>query len=104
VCKEECLAVKKNKKNNNNNIKASLKFAREHLDKDLDFWNNVLWTDESKVKLFGPSSRRHVWHKPKTAFDSAHEPHTNCEAWGWKWFGAALRQQGLANSLSEKPL
>uniref|UniRef100_A0A9J7X170 Transposase Tc1-like domain-containing protein n=1 Tax=Cyprinus carpio carpio TaxID=630221 RepID=A0A9J7X170_CYPCA len=27
------------------NIKARLKFARENVDKDQDFWNNVLWTD-----------------------------------------------------------
>uniref|UniRef100_A0A9J8A173 Transposase Tc1-like domain-containing protein n=1 Tax=Cyprinus carpio carpio TaxID=630221 RepID=A0A9J8A173_CYPCA len=40
------------------NIKARLKFARENVDKDQDFWNNVLWT----VK----------------------EPHTNCKTWRWK--------------------
>ena len=41
-------------------------FATEHLDKDQDFWNNVLWTDESKFELFGHSNRRHVWHKLNT--------------------------------------
>lgn len=51
------------------NIRARLKFANEHLGKDQHFWNNVLWTDESKVELFGHSTRRHVWRKPKTAFD-----------------------------------
>lgn len=50
------------------NIKARLTFARENVDKDQDFWNNVLWTDESKIELFGHQSRGHVWRKPNTAF------------------------------------
>lgn len=50
------------------NIKARLKFARANVDKDHDFWNNVLWTDESKIELFGHQNRRHVWRKPNTAF------------------------------------
>ena len=33
--------------------KARLKFARENIDKDQEFSNNVLWTDESKIELFG---------------------------------------------------
>uniref|UniRef100_A0A3Q3J790 Tc1-like transposase DDE domain-containing protein n=1 Tax=Monopterus albus TaxID=43700 RepID=A0A3Q3J790_MONAL len=50
------------------NIKARLTFARENVDKDQDFWNNVLWTDESKIELFGHQSRGHVWRKPNIAF------------------------------------
>lgn len=50
------------------NIKARLKFARANVDKDHDFWNNVLWTDESKTELFGHQNSRHVWRKPNTAF------------------------------------
>uniref|UniRef100_A0A9J8B3Q1 Transposase n=1 Tax=Cyprinus carpio carpio TaxID=630221 RepID=A0A9J8B3Q1_CYPCA len=50
------------------NIKARLKFARENVDKDQDFWNNVLWTDESKIELFGHRNRGHVWCKSNTAF------------------------------------
>lgn len=50
------------------NMKARLKFARVNVDKDQDFWNNVLWTDESKIELFGHQNRGHVWRKPNTAF------------------------------------
>ena len=35
---------------------------------DQDFWNNVLWTDESKVELFGRQNRGHVRGKRNTAF------------------------------------
>uniref|UniRef100_A0A803JUL1 Transposase Tc1-like domain-containing protein n=1 Tax=Xenopus tropicalis TaxID=8364 RepID=A0A803JUL1_XENTR len=50
------------------NIKVRLKFARENVDKRQDFWNNVLWTDGSKMELFGHQNRGFVWHKPNTAF------------------------------------
>lgn len=33
----------------NKNTKARLKFVREQVDKDQNFWNNVLWKDESKM-------------------------------------------------------
>ncbi|KAK3541623.1 hypothetical protein QTP86_033060 [Hemibagrus guttatus] len=36
-----------------NNIKARLRFARKHLDDPRDFWENTLWTDETKIELFG---------------------------------------------------
>ncbi len=32
------------------NIKAHLSFARKHLDYPQDFWENTLWTDETKVE------------------------------------------------------
>ncbi|KAK3568377.1 hypothetical protein QTP86_005584 [Hemibagrus guttatus] len=35
------------------NIKTHLSFARKHLDDPQDFWENTLWTDETKILLFG---------------------------------------------------
>ncbi|XP_075444851.1 uncharacterized protein LOC142488342 isoform X3 [Ascaphus truei] len=51
------------------NIAARLKFAKEHIDDPQDFWNNVLWTDESKVELFGLNEKRSAWRKPNTVFE-----------------------------------
>ncbi|KAF7664638.1 hypothetical protein LDENG_00170880, partial [Lucifuga dentata] len=34
------------------NTKARLTFAKKHLDDPQDFWENILWTDETKVELF----------------------------------------------------
>lgn len=31
--------------------KARLEFAKKHIDKPQSFWENVLWTDESKLEL-----------------------------------------------------
>ncbi|KAK3544300.1 hypothetical protein QTP86_009137 [Hemibagrus guttatus] len=50
------------------NIKARLSFARKHLDDPQDFWENTLWTDETKIELFGRSVSHYVWRKSKTAF------------------------------------
>ncbi|KAK3535010.1 hypothetical protein QTP70_001966 [Hemibagrus guttatus] len=50
------------------NIKARLSFARKHLDDPQDFWENTLWTDETKILLFGRSVSHYVWRKSNTAF------------------------------------
>ena len=48
---------------------ARLNFAGEHLEKPAHFWNKVLWSDETKLELFGGNISRHVWRKKGTAYD-----------------------------------
>ncbi|KAK3571029.1 hypothetical protein QTP86_001280 [Hemibagrus guttatus] len=50
------------------NIKARISFARKHLDDPQDFWENTLWTDETKIELLGRSVSHYVWCKSNTAF------------------------------------
>ncbi|XP_068178448.1 uncharacterized protein [Antennarius striatus] len=38
-------------------IQARLKFAREHLDDPEEDWENVLWSDETRIELFGRNTR-----------------------------------------------
>ncbi|KAK3509481.1 hypothetical protein QTP70_035136 [Hemibagrus guttatus] len=40
----------------------------EDLDDPQDFWENTLWTDETKIELFGSSVFHYVWRKSNTAF------------------------------------
>ncbi|CAJ0950910.1 unnamed protein product [Ranitomeya imitator] len=47
-------------------VRARLKFAREHLDDPEEFWENVLWSDETKLELFGRSTTCRVWRKKNT--------------------------------------
>ena len=47
----------------NHHRKARLWFATAHGDKDLTFWRNVLWSDETKIELFGHNDRRYVWRE-----------------------------------------
>ncbi len=30
----------------------------------MNYWNQVLWSDESKVNLFGSDGVQHVWRRP----------------------------------------
>ena len=30
-------------------------------------WQNVLWSDETKMELFGLNAKRYAWRKPNTA-------------------------------------
>ena len=51
------------------NVAARLQFAKQHVDKPQQFWDKILWTDESKIELFGHVKGRYVWRKPNTAFN-----------------------------------
>ena len=42
---------------------ARLLFATAHGDKDRTFWRNVLWSNETKVELFGHNDHCYVWRK-----------------------------------------
>lgn len=61
-------------------VQARLKFAREHMDDPEEDWENIMWSDETKIELFGKNSTRHVWRKKNAELHH----HTYCEAWGRK--------------------
>ncbi|GFV11001.1 transposable element Tc1 transposase [Trichonephila clavipes] len=50
-----------------------LKFTKEHILKCQQFWNEVIFSDESKFNIFGSDGRRMVSRKPNT---SHHPKHT----------------------------
>ncbi len=50
------------------NIKTRLTFAKDYLDYPKDFWATILWTDETKVELFGRCVSRYIWRINNTAF------------------------------------
>lgn len=45
-------------------IKKRLTFARFHREHTLDYWKNVMFTDESKFNLYGPDGNKRVWRRP----------------------------------------
>ena len=47
----------------NGHRKARLWFATAHGDKDRTFWRNVLWSDETKIELFGHNDHHYVRRK-----------------------------------------
>ena len=43
--------------------KAWLQFANAHRDKVLNLWKHILWSDETKIELFGHNDHCYVWRK-----------------------------------------
>uniref|UniRef100_A0AAZ3SWG3 Uncharacterized protein n=1 Tax=Oncorhynchus tshawytscha TaxID=74940 RepID=A0AAZ3SWG3_ONCTS len=43
----------------------AMEFAKRHLDSQT-MRNNILWSTETKVELFGLNSKHHIWKKPGT--------------------------------------
>ncbi|KAK3517972.1 hypothetical protein QTP70_028539 [Hemibagrus guttatus] len=46
---------------------ACLEFAKRHLKDSQTMRNKILWSDKTKIELFGLNGKRHVWWKPGTA-------------------------------------
>lgn len=49
-------------------LKAQLKFAADHMDKDKTFWKKVQHSDEAKIELFGHNAQQCVWRRKGEAF------------------------------------
>jgi hypothetical protein len=41
--------------------------AKVHLDVPHRYWQNILWTDETTVELFGTNTQHYVWRQKGTA-------------------------------------
>ncbi|KAG2457255.1 TC1A transposase, partial [Polypterus senegalus] len=46
---------------------ARMEFAKRHLKDSEMVRNKILWSDETKIELFGLNSKRYVWRQPGTA-------------------------------------
>lgn len=51
------------------NIHSRLEYARRNFDETTEFWETVLWTDETKLELFGHMDQRYVWRAKSQAYD-----------------------------------
>ena len=67
---------------------AQLRFVKLHLNKPQDFWNNVLWTDQTKVEMFGHNAQQHVWRKPNTTYQHKHLKPTQAQWWRYDDLGS----------------
>ena len=47
-------------------ITVHLEFAKRHLKDSQTMRNEIIWSVETKIELFGLNAKRHVWSKPKT--------------------------------------
>ena len=54
------------------NRKTRLEVCQTTSKKPVQFWNNVLWTDETKINLYQNDGKRRVWRREETAHDPKH--------------------------------
>ncbi|KAK3568450.1 hypothetical protein QTP86_007299 [Hemibagrus guttatus] len=70
-------------------VRARLKSAREHLDDPEEDWENVIWSDETKIELFGKNSTCCAWRRknaelhPKNTIPTVKHGGENIMLWGW---------------------
>ena len=50
-------------------VQSRLKFANEHLNDSKEDLENVMWSDETKIELFGINSTRRVWRGTNAEYD-----------------------------------
>ncbi len=48
--------------------KAHKQFAEDKQTKNVDYWKHVLWSDETKINLFGSDSVTRVWRQPSEEY------------------------------------
>ena len=69
-------------------LQARLKFAKEHLDDPEEAWEKVMWSDETKIELFGINSTHRAWRKrnaeynPKSTIPTVKHGGGNLMLWG----------------------
>ena len=87
-------------------VQARLKFAREHMDDPEEDWENIMWSDEIKIELFGKNSTGRVWRKknaelhPKNTIPTVKHGGGNLILWGCfsaKGTGRLIRVKGRMN-------
>jgi len=49
--------------------KSCLKSANDHLDDPEEEWEKVMWSDETKIELFGLNSTHCLWRKEEDEYN-----------------------------------
>ncbi|GFW26886.1 transposable element Tcb1 transposase [Trichonephila clavipes] len=54
------------------NRRKRLDFAKSHVNLSDEFWNTVIFSDESKFNIFGSDGRQYVWRTPNIELEKQH--------------------------------
>uniref|UniRef100_H2LAD6 Transposase Tc1-like domain-containing protein n=1 Tax=Oryzias latipes TaxID=8090 RepID=H2LAD6_ORYLA len=80
-----------------NHQKARLEFAKMHVDKPQSFWENVLWTDETKLDLFGKAHQLYVHRLKNQAYNEKNTVPTVKHGGGSVLFWSCFAASGTGN-------
>ena len=70
-----------------------LKLASEHLNDSATTWETVLWSNETKVELFGLNWTRRVWMMKKCAYNpNSTIPTVKCEGGNFMFLGIFMQR------------
>ena len=78
-------------------VKDRLKFVETYEKKGMQFWEKVIWSDETKVKLFGRNIATSVWRKNGTAFKKHNTIRTVKFGVVPLWYGDAFHPRALGS-------
>ena len=83
--------------------KVRKQFAKDRQTKGMDYWNHVLWSDETKIQLFGSDGVKRVWWQPGEEYKDKCVFCTLSMVVGVSWSGAVrvLLALGIYSSLRE---
>ncbi len=83
-------------------MKAHMEFAKKHLKDSKMVTNKILWSDETKIELFGLNSKRYVWRKPGTAHHLSNTVPTVKHGGGASCCGGVFQLQGQDDWLQSR--
>jgi hypothetical protein len=72
-----------------------IKVSHKTSKKDVQFWNNLVWINETKINLYQNDGKRRIWRREGTAH---HLKHTNSSV---KHGGGGVMEKGRNCSSSE---
>lgn len=95
------------------NLSRRLEFARNHVDKDPKWWQNIMWTDESKFNRFGSDGKQYVRRginqefNPKYTIKTVKHGGGNVLVWGCfssRGVGPIYRIEGIMDQMKYKDI
>ena len=66
--------------------------------KELNFWKHVLWSDETKIELFGHNAHHYIWRKKREAHKPENTVPTVKQGGTASCCGGVLLPEGLVHS------
>lgn len=77
-----------------------LQYAKQHRDKPQNFWNKVIWSDETKIELFGHNHKRYIWRGVNKAYNEKYTIPTVKHGGGSLMFWGCVSYRGTGNKMN----